>query len=211
MNKFNLWWLLPLVSLAAGIVGGQLFFSSSKGAQSTILAAKQHTQGSLVKQPSIQTLQVVQVALPPVPVYQPQLSAKIVNNQVLVTNESEPEHPSQNTIRVEDKENSLLAQRFNQVLADMEREQEQGMPIAKLHSQPLTRYPQWYQDLVPSLEFTEHIYSSKKNESRVRINNQIVKEGELINDRMRIVKIEPQQVIIQMQQRQFSLPALSSW
>jgi len=202
-TQFNPWWLLPVTTLALGLLAGQYYFSSAPAPVAQVISTP----------PSIETnstpiFEVVTVALPPAPVYQPQLEATIVNNKVVV-------HKEQTKARVATEKNqtidndSLLAQRFNQVLTEMDNEQQQ--PVSKLHPQALTLYPQWYQDLVPPLEFTEHIYSSEGNDSRVRVNNQIVKEGELIDSRMRIVKIKPQQVIIQLQQRQFSLPALSSW
>jgi len=213
-HNMNIWWTLPIGTLLLGLGIGYGVFS--KDVTETTLE-----QPSLVLETHHEPLRVVNVALPPAPIeYQPQLSASLVNNKVVVTKQSTPavQSPIEASSAVQsDQEpqaanidsDSQLAQRFNQVLADMQ--EEQNKPTEVLHPQPLTRYPQWYQSLVPPMEFSEHIYSSKPNESRVRVNNQVVKEGELINDRMRIVKIEPQQVIIQLQQRQFSLPALSTW
>lgn len=206
-GQFNPWWTLPVLSLVAGLAVGYKYFSI------TPQITPKKVEQTIPVESSKPELTVVNVALPPAPVeYQPVLSAKLVNNQVVVKKEQAKtvgKSQEQPVDTVAADNNSILAQRFNQVLADMQKEQEK--PKVALHPQPLTRYPQWYQDLVPPLEFSEHIYSSKLNESRVRVNNQVVKEGELINDRMRIVKIEPQQVIIQLQERQFSLPALSSW
>jgi len=202
-HNMNIWWTLPIATLLLGLSIGYGVFS--KGVSEATLE-----QPALVLATHNEPLSVVNVALPPAPVeYQPQLSASLVNNKVVVTKRSTPAVQASAIKKSQPKIDSQLAQRFNQVLADMQ--EEQSNPQEVLHPQPLTRYPQWYQSLVPPLEFSEHIYSSKPNESRVRVNNQVVKEGELINDRMRIVKIEPQQVIIQLQQRQFSLPALSTW
>jgi len=104
-----------------------------------------------------------------------------------------------------------LAQRFSQALADMETEQVNDPLPQKLHPQALVHFPQWYQDLVPPLQFTSHIYSSDDSERWVKVNRQVVKEGELINADLRLVKVTPEQVIIEMQQRQFTLPALTDW
>lgn len=201
-RPINLWWLLPVVTLTLGI-------SAAYITQLTVPVLEQNKPEVRTTAPS--QLTVATVALPPAPsIYQPQLTAKLVDNKVVVE-QAKATTPVTQQAKPPSKEvaiDSALAQRFNQVLAEMEQDKEKP---ALLHPQPLTRYPQWYQDLVPPLEFSEHIYSSKPNESRVRVNNQVVKEGELIDSRMRIVKIEPQQVIIQLQQRQFSLPALSSW
>lgn len=200
-GQFNPWWALPVLSLVAGLAVGYHYFPPAK-VQVTNVAV----EAAPVYESTAPLIEVTTVTLPPAPVeYQPVLSAKLVDNQVVIKKEQ------QQAETITSNDNSLLAQRFNKVLSEMENEQAKPKPDVVLHPKPLTRYPQWYQDLVPPLNFSEHIYSSKLNESRVRVNNQVVKEGELINDRMRIVKIEPQQVIIQLQERQFSLPALSSW
>jgi len=202
--QLNAWWSLPVVSLVLGLASGYVIFGTDK---TPVLSANDPVNVLPVEN---QPIAVVDVALPPAAVeYQPQLTAKLVNNQVVVSKGPQASTKSQQKQPAKIDADSVLAQRFSQVLADMQDEQDK--PKVTLHPQPLTRYPQWYQSLVPPLEFSEHIYSSKPNESRVRVNNQVVKEGELIDDRMRIVKIEPQQVVIQLQERQFTLPALSSW
>jgi len=208
-GQLNAWWTLPVLTLFAGLGVGYAYQEPQRLPKQVIVnpIVQEDTKPTSVLTP---TLAVVNVALPPAAVeYRPQLTAELVNNQVVVTKQQQsPAKVSQQQPKKIDSD-SVLAQRFSQVLADMQ--QEKSEPQTVLHPQSLTRYPQWYQDLVPPLEFSEHIYSSKPNESRVRVNNQVVKEGELIDSRMRIVKIEPQQVVIQLQQRQFTLPALSSW
>jgi hypothetical protein len=162
------------------------------------------------------------VALPPAPIiYQPILTASIKNNRVVVSKDKRAANTTLTTHKSKrDEDNkfndiktnqSALAAKFNQVMLDIENEKKQPQPTAKLHAQALSMYPKWYQNLVPDLEFSYHIYASDVNERWVRVNNQVVKEGELINADMRLVTIAPQQVIIEMQQRRFSLPALSSW
>ena len=105
---------------------------------------------------------------------------------------------------------SDLVNRFNQASADMAADELKATTVTQ-HPKALTRYPQWYQDLVPSLDFSSHIYSSEKQDRWVKVNQQVVKEGELINSELRLVGITPEEVIIELQQRQFTLPALSSW
>jgi len=214
-NAFNKWWLLPLMTF---VIGGLSAFAVHQSKP-----AMQATSMPIEKAPIIEhDLSITQVALPPAPViYQPTLIATKVNNRVVINkNERDMSKklvPAVNSshsdsgVQSVSSDQSALAAKFNQVLKDMENEKTQPQPTAKLHAQALTLYPQWYQDLVPDLEFSSHIFSSEANERWVRVNNQVVKEGELINSNMRLVAIEPQQVIIEMQQRRFSLPALSSW
>lgn len=211
MNRsFNSWWLLPVVT---SIFGGVLAFILHE--PSTVISAK----AIPVNTPVLQELSITKVALPPAPiVYQPTLTASLHNDKVMLKNSSQKtsfKKESQNTSRTNDvvlnDEQSALAKQFSQVMQDMVDEDKEPQTEETLHAQALTLYPQWYQNLVPALEFTTHIYSSEKNERWVRVNHQVVKEGELITSEMRLVSIEPQQVIIEMQKRRFTLSALSSW
>lgn len=217
MNKsFNAWWLLPVITLVLGSLAA--FTIERKVSEKQLIDAPVAQE----KEPlTANKLLVTQVALPPAPIiYQPTLTATIENNKVVVSKENslttstrvpkQKRHTDDGFKKVH-SDQSALAAKFNQVMQDMENEKKQPQPTAKLHAQALTLYPQWYQDLVPDLEFSSHIYSSNVNERWVRVNNQVVKEGELINADMRLVTIEPQQVIIEMQQRRFSLSALSNW
>lgn len=215
MNQsLNSWWLLPLVTLACGI--GLAVVSQQP--LNTTQELVQKTPAQTVEQ-QVMPLTVTQVALPPAPApYQPKLIAKLDNNRVVVektqtTKERDPNPQStaDNTNAELTTAQSQLAQQFSQVMQDMANEKEEPPQGAKLHAQALTLYPQWYQNLVPPLEFSSHIYASDANERWVRVNEQVVKEGELIDSNMRLVRVEPQEVVIEMQQRQFTLPALSSW
>lgn len=215
MNQsLNSWWLLPLVTLACGIGLAVVLQQPSNTTQELV----QKTPAQTVEQ-QVMPLTVTQVALPPAPApYQPKLIAKLDNDRVVVektqtTRERDPNPQSttDNTNAELTTAQSQLAQQFSQVMQDMANEKEEPSQGAKLHAQALTLYPQWYQNLVPPLEFSSHIYASDANERWVRVNEQVVKEGELIDSNMRLVRVEPQEVVIEMQQRQFTLPALSSW
>ena len=169
---------------------------------------------------SVNHLSVTEIALPPEPVFvEPVLTATIKNNRVVLSNDSEtkivesvPDITRVNIENVDLDESSALASKFSQVMQEMANEaQDSPHDADKLHAQTLTQHPQWYQDLVPELDFSSHIYASDKNERWVRVNNQVVQEGELITSTMRLISIEPQQVIIEMHERRFTLPALISW
>ncbi|MGB0898354.1 MAG: general secretion pathway protein GspB [Psychrobium sp.] len=215
MNQsLNIWWLLPLATLVCGI--GLAVVSQQP--LNTMQELEQKTSAHTVEQQTA-PLSVTQVALPPAPApYQPKLIAKLDNEHVVVEKTHtakeralKPQSTVDNTNAELTTAQSKLAQQFSQVMQDMANEKEEPLQGAKLHAQALTLYPQWYQNLVPPLEFSSHIYSSDTNERWVRVNEQVVKEGELIDSNMRLVRVEPQEVVIEMQQRQFTLPALSSW
>jgi len=131
-TQFNPWWFLPVVTLTMGLFAGQRYFSSELVGHDVQMSAPAATSA----EPKIPTFEVVTVALPPTPVYQPQLEAKVVNNKVVVSKEQVKPAVETNDNEAIDP-NSVLAQRFNQVLNDMESEQQQ--PTETLHSQPLTR------------------------------------------------------------------------
>jgi general secretion pathway protein A len=166
------------------------------------------------------TLAIQTVALPPAPVeairYQATLSKRrpnIVsgNIQLPAAKPIKPQALKLEPLAVQGGVSADLAQRFSQALAAMEAEQGAEAKPAKLHPQALVNFPQWYQELVPPLSFSSHIYSSEQAERWVKVNRQIVKEGELITADLRLVMVTPEQVVIEMQQRQFTLPALTDW
>ena len=217
MNQsLNSWWLLPLVTLACGIGLAVVSQQPSNATQELVQRAPVQIAE---QQPVAAPITVTQVALPPAPApYQPKLIAKLDNNRVVVEKAQtvkertgKSQSTTDNTSAELTTAQSKLAQQFSQVMQEMANEKEEPPQGAKLHAQALTLYPQWYQNLVPPLEFSSHIYASDANERWVRVNEQVVKEGELIDSNMRLVRVEPQEVVIEMQQRQFTLPALSSW
>lgn len=222
-GKINHWWSLPVFSGIAGIVLAWWLYPQnplvSQGGEATKYAAQGVITDS-VKLPASEPEPIVatRVMLPPAPKvqYVPQYQAKLVNNQlVLQANQPvikpETRAPSLDELMAQGQVSAELASRFTRALAEMEADEVKSEQPRKLHPQALTLYPQWYQDLVPTLEFSSHIYSSDKDNRWVKVNQQMVKEGELINADLRLVEITPEQVIIEMQQRQFTLPALSSW
>lgn len=218
MNRsFNVWWLLPVIT---GVIGVIL---------ALILAPVKVTQTINVdpvepSSTSVNHLSVTEIALPPEPVFvEPVLTATIKNNRVVLNNDSNNEISTKAPVQLPEitrvdidnvdlDESSTLASKFSQVMEEMANEaQDSPHDADKLHAQTLTQHPQWYQDLVPELDFSSHIYASDKNERWVRVNNQVVQEGELITSTMRLISIEPQQVIIEMHERRFTLPALTNW
>jgi len=76
--------------------------------------------------------------------------------------------------------------------------------------QPLSEMPAWLQKALPPLKFEMHIFASDGN-GWVRVNGKDAHEGSTIAKKVVLEKILPQQVILNFQGEEFSMPALSSW
>lgn len=75
----------------------------------------------------------------------------------------------------------------------------------------LVNLPQAFQDAIPSLDFQTHIYSSDPLDRWLKVNGGIKTEGQMITPQIRLNQILPQQVILEYDDQEFSLPALSNW
>ncbi|WP_017445266.1 general secretion pathway protein GspB [Gayadomonas joobiniege] len=75
----------------------------------------------------------------------------------------------------------------------------------------LTSLPDSFGRLIPNLDFQMHIYSSEAKQRWVKVNNKIVREGQIIAPGLKLEKIDRQHVELSYQNKSFSLPALSSW
>jgi len=74
----------------------------------------------------------------------------------------------------------------------------------------LAELPESIKQQLPKLHFSLHIYASD-GQSWVRANGVDSHQGDSIAAGVTLVKIEPQQVILQFHQQQFSMPALTNW
>jgi general secretion pathway protein A len=79
-----------------------------------------------------------------------------------------------------------------------------------IETKPLSDMPSWLQESLPKMKFEMHIYASD-GQGWVRVNGQDIHEGQHITAKLMLSKILPQQVILNFQGEQFSMPALSSW
>lgn len=75
---------------------------------------------------------------------------------------------------------------------------------------PLTQMSASFQQSLPNLHFTQHIYSSD-GQGWVNVNGRDRYEGDSIGRGLLLEKILPQQVILTFQEQTFSLPALVQW
>lgn len=107
-----------------------------------------------------------------------------------------------------------LLRRFRQAVSETEQstEEHQTPSVAKT-SQTLRvdQLPAWVLAELPSMSFSTHLYASVPTERRVRVNGVELGEGDWISDNLRIVRIEPQKVILTYKGQEFSLPALGEW
>lgn len=75
---------------------------------------------------------------------------------------------------------------------------------------PLSDMPERLQDQLPSLQFEQHIFASD-GEGWVKVNGRDRYEGDTIATGVSLIKIKPQEVILEFRDRVFSMSALSSW
>lgn len=84
---------------------------------------------------------------------------------------------------------------------------------SSLHEEvkPLGQMPTWYQDSLPTLHFTLHMYSSSQQDSWLRLNGKDYYSGEQTDEGLIIEKIMPQKLILEYQGERFSMKALTNW
>ncbi|WAJ69130.1 general secretion pathway protein GspB [Catenovulum adriaticum] len=142
----------------------------------------------------------------------PKNNAQTENSVAL--EQSQTDFKQLNSIDDENEISADLLAKFNaaveqtMALSDSEISQQSPSPsqIVKL-----TELDESFQSQIPSLNFQTHIFSSEANKAWVKVNGNIVKEGDNIAQGLRLRKITPQDVILEYKQKTFSLPALSTW
>jgi general secretion pathway protein B len=71
--------------------------------------------------------------------------------------------------------------------------------------------PSWVLAELPSLSFSAHMFASDAADRWVRVNGQELKEGDWLDDNLRIVSIQSQHVILAYKGQEFSMRALTDW
>ncbi|MDF2177462.1 general secretion pathway protein GspB [Aliiglaciecola sp. CAU 1673] len=111
-----------------------------------------------------------------------------------------------------------LMQKFREAVIALDEE----MPLEKpVRERPATmetsdvvsvdQLPAWVQADLPSLSFSAHMYASEAADRWVRVNGMALGEGDWITDNLRILRIEPQQVVLLFKGQEFSMAALTDW
>ncbi len=67
------------------------------------------------------------------------------------------------------------------------------------------------QDRVPSLQYQIHIYSSKASDRWVKINDKVIREGELLGPNVSVSEIRQKVLVLKYRQDEFTLKALTNW
>jgi general secretion pathway protein B len=64
---------------------------------------------------------------------------------------------------------------------------------------------------LPAMVFSAHMYSSTDEDRWVRVNNRRLQEGGRVDNNVRIVRIEPQYVVLSFRGTEFKMAALTDW
>ena len=108
----------------------------------------------------------------------------------------------------------LLA-RINQALEQIESEPLSDEPEARVTVRNdiprVDELPARILTQLPTMEFSAHMYASLRANRWVRVNGQQLYEGEWIDNRVQLVNIEPQRVVLSYQGELFTMAALTDW
>lgn len=118
-----------------------------------------------------------------------------------------------------------LMKRFEAAMADLEKESaptvgddgetlEYGSANNNYNStdvQRVDQLPARVMTRLPSMSFSAHMYASNPNDRWVKLNGIEMGEGEWLDEKLFIERIEPQHVILVFEGHQFSMRALSEW
>ncbi len=109
--------------------------------------------------------------------------------------------------------NELLS-KFNKALQEVSEQPESEIAPEKSDVQGVVRIdqlPPWLMTELPSMAFSAHMYASDPKQRWVRVNNDKLVEGDLIDRKVTIMRIDPQHVILNYAGHEFSMSALTDW
>ncbi len=167
-----------------------------------------------------------EVTLPAKPVAEPaqvitsSSQSKVAEKPAMPITKSEPAYegkvlnePSKSNVDVSPE----LMARFNEAVKALDTENETQTPAPKsnvnIHSEVprVDQLPARLLTRLPSMNFSAHMYASNTNDRWVRVNGKQLGEGDWITDRVQIVNIEGQRVILSFENTLFSMAALTDW
>lgn len=137
-------------------------------------------------------------------------SGKVENNSPQVTPTIEPNVDAEPEPRI----SSDLLKRFEKAITELDKEPEQPFESTQTKSEDTPRIdqlPAWVLTQLPPMVFSTHMYASSAQDRWVKVNGKSLHEGDIIAEKVRIVHIEPQNVILNYQGQTFSMSALSEW
>lgn len=142
------------------------------------------------------------------------------------TESSEVPNPV-SAINADNQVSAELLQRFEKAMADLEKESspqaefgddgetleygEQSNDFNNTDVQRVDQLPARVMTRLPKMSFSAHMYASNPNNRWVKVNGIEMGEGEWLDNKVFIERIEPQHVILNFENHQFSMRALSEW
>jgi general secretion pathway protein B len=107
-----------------------------------------------------------------------------------------------------------LLKRFNQALSEVT-DTPASEPLADTSTNGVVprvdKLPAWVLTDLPNLSFSAHMYASNDEQRWVRVNGIRMVEGDLIDNKVQIIQIAPQKVILTYAGQAFSMAALTDW
>ena len=99
-----------------------------------------------------------------------------------------------------------------QRLDDEESEDNYRVPTEQKNNdvRTLIDMPTWVKNGVPTLNLQMHLYESNGDGS-IKVNDKFKFVGDSINDDLKVIAVERDQVVLSYKDELFSLPALSTW
>ena len=111
-----------------------------------------------------------------------------------------------------------LMARFNAAVAALDSKAEDGAPAeeqtrvtVKDELPRVDQLPVRLLTRLPTMNFSAHMYSSRPADRWVRVNGRQIGEGDWIADRVQIVNIEAQRVVLAFEDEIFTMAALTDW
>jgi general secretion pathway protein B len=107
-----------------------------------------------------------------------------------------------------------LLKRFEEAINQLDdgSEAQYQVPIPTASDVPrIDQLPARLMTQLPAMVFSAHMYASNAGERWVRVNGSRMVEGDIIDGKVRIMRIEPQRLILNYREQDFSMAALTDW
>lgn len=182
--------------------------SSSQASTSNQLASAGTSDANNVSQPETDTGNTVNTEMP---ASQENAQQAAVDSQPEQEGTVLNERPDSDNVSVSPE----LMARFNAAVEAMDKQATDPDPRTKVTVRnDLPRVDQLPVRLLtrlPTMNFSAHMYASRSRDRWVRVNGMQLGEGDWIDDKVQIVNIEAQQVILSFEDELFTMAALTDW
>ena len=124
---------------------------------------------------------------------------------------NQPDVPTQSQVSQE------LLDKFNKAIEDLDSDEASGEPPAEApvtvskDIQRVDELPVRMLTRLPTMKFSAHMYASNPSDRWVRVNGNQLGEGDWIADKVQIVAIEGQRVVLEFENERFIMAALTDW